>query len=392
MKKNFSLMRDEGGAITVMTVIIMGVFVGLLAIVIDLGHLHTVQNELRNAADACALRGARRFVPENLTGLTPMAPEWDVAKAEANLAIGINKSDDKGVMQPLTDLPTTDMQVGVWNCETQDWVGGAPSTTPWPPDISLWGHAVGPAIALSTQKTAGYNAGPVTMTLANIFSISTVPVKTEATAYLSPFGGPLPETPILPFGPMSDAPELKTGGPFEAIFRNDNTDNAGWSNLQGVPQGGDPPNTNTNDLFKLIDSTATPNAGGDHPLVSINNGNIEAALNNPSKGMTATGNRFGLTNDPAVTGSTDPNVYKPDPAYAANEYLLPVFDRTLVNGDPNKFNQAGVVGGVMVRLVEVGTSPYAYVKVEILTGTYVAPGWGGGLFFGVLSNVPKIVR
>ena len=59
MKKNSSLMRDEGGAITVMTVIMMAAFVGILAIVIDLGHLHTVQNELRNAADACALRGAR---------------------------------------------------------------------------------------------------------------------------------------------------------------------------------------------------------------------------------------------------------------------------------------------------------------------------------------------
>ena len=62
MKKKISwLIRDEGGAITVMTIIMMVAFLGILAVVIDLGHLHTVQNELRNAADAAALAGARAF-------------------------------------------------------------------------------------------------------------------------------------------------------------------------------------------------------------------------------------------------------------------------------------------------------------------------------------------
>ena len=37
-----------------MTALLLAVMVGLLAIVTDLGHVHTVQNELRNAADAGA--------------------------------------------------------------------------------------------------------------------------------------------------------------------------------------------------------------------------------------------------------------------------------------------------------------------------------------------------
>ena len=69
MKKKISLLiREEGGAITVMTVIMMIAFLGILAVVIDLGHLHTVQNELRNAADAAALAGARSLMPMTAPG------------------------------------------------------------------------------------------------------------------------------------------------------------------------------------------------------------------------------------------------------------------------------------------------------------------------------------
>jgi Flp pilus assembly protein TadG len=71
MKKKVSfLIRDESGVITALTVIMMAAFVGLLALVIDLGHLHIVQNELQNASDDCALRGARGFFADNLTGIS----------------------------------------------------------------------------------------------------------------------------------------------------------------------------------------------------------------------------------------------------------------------------------------------------------------------------------
>ena len=75
MKKRISLLiREEGGAITAMSVIMIFVVLGILAVVIDLGHVHTVQNELRNAADACALRGARGFFDDNLTGMSSTPP------------------------------------------------------------------------------------------------------------------------------------------------------------------------------------------------------------------------------------------------------------------------------------------------------------------------------
>jgi Flp pilus assembly protein TadG len=61
MKLRVSLPKDCQGSVTVMTMILMFLFVGILALVIDLAHLQTVKTELSNAADDCALRGAGVF-------------------------------------------------------------------------------------------------------------------------------------------------------------------------------------------------------------------------------------------------------------------------------------------------------------------------------------------
>ena len=58
MKRIYSFLKDVDGSISIAMVILMFVFVGFLAFVIDLAHLQTVKNELQNAADACALRGS----------------------------------------------------------------------------------------------------------------------------------------------------------------------------------------------------------------------------------------------------------------------------------------------------------------------------------------------
>ncbi|TSA06872.1 MAG: hypothetical protein D4R73_10655 [Deltaproteobacteria bacterium] len=55
--------RDETGAVAVITALCLTVFVALLALVLDIGHLVAVRGELQNAADAGALAGARALVP-----------------------------------------------------------------------------------------------------------------------------------------------------------------------------------------------------------------------------------------------------------------------------------------------------------------------------------------
>ena len=114
MKKKISLLiREEGGAITVMTVIMTLVFLGILAVAIDLGHLHTVQNELRNAADACALRGARTFYADD----TSTAVEDSVTRGSAGIpqqeaadTVKLNYTDTTA--NPLQIIQN--VAIGVW--------------------------------------------------------------------------------------------------------------------------------------------------------------------------------------------------------------------------------------------------------------------------------------
>jgi Flp pilus assembly protein TadG len=74
MKRHILILIDCRGSVVVMTVVMMFIFVGLLAFVIDLAHVKTVKTELSNAADACALRGARGFFPDNITGTSELSP------------------------------------------------------------------------------------------------------------------------------------------------------------------------------------------------------------------------------------------------------------------------------------------------------------------------------
>ncbi len=137
MKKNSSLMRDESGAITAMTVIMLAAFVGLMALVVDLGHLHIVQNELWNAADACALRGARAFMPRrHPAGGVP----WTHPGRHGRPRLTVDKAIRRDNTALDQAVPTTEMQVGILGIDSDtnrvwdwkpggNWVGVAPSWT-----------------------------------------------------------------------------------------------------------------------------------------------------------------------------------------------------------------------------------------------------------------------
>lgn len=177
--KWFSFPHDESGGVAVITAFCLIVLIGFAALVIDVGHLQAVRNELQNGADACALRGARAFYAD----VEPIAEPADElrAKTQANAAVGDNYSDRLS----LKDL--SDVVTGVWDFENHNWLGGTPVFT-WPPDISNWGKIIGPGISLITKKEAAQNDGPVRMILAQVLGSSAVPVGTLATAALSPLG------------------------------------------------------------------------------------------------------------------------------------------------------------------------------------------------------------
>ncbi len=176
MKRWDSFLKGSRGSVAAITIVMMVAFFGLLAIVIDLGHLMLVRNQLQNAADAGALAGARALYLNNTTG----TPDWAAGQAAALSAVQLNKADTQY-------LVTAQVQTGYWNTT---W---SPSTAP--ANLLSTGIVPGPtdapAVKVTVQKMAGSNNGPVALTFGQIFGISTVNVGGLATArVLANPGGP----------------------------------------------------------------------------------------------------------------------------------------------------------------------------------------------------------
>jgi hypothetical protein len=376
MQKVTVLIKDDRGAITMLTVILLAAFVGILALIIDLGHLHTVQGELRNAADACALRGARAFLPDDIptTGVYDIKPDPLNAELQAQETILVEKSDNTAFQSKDLDLPTADIQVGIWDYTNRQLL------TPWqwPPDESMWGQYIGPGISLPTRRGASTSLGPVSMTLANIFGISMVPVNAMATAALSGVGGFHPDSPVFPGGPSTETlPKPKDGTypDYHATMRDDGNDTFGWTNLNPADT-----NPNANELKTIMNHGTLYDCPVDS-TVGIQNGVASTVIQE----MLKPNNLFGLV-DP-----DGDKVYQPDAAHADSIYLLPVF-KTFNTTDPSKFNQSAVVGAVPVKIIQVTGPPENTIDFKIVGG-YIAPNtYSGGPWYGALSTEPKLVQ
>lgn len=104
--------REDGTTLPIMAVYLL-VAVGVLALVIDLGHIFLVKSELQRTADAAALAGALRLMTPS-TGLTPgvMPASVDCSRAiTAGEAVGTQNDTDG---QPTT-LANLAISLGTWN-------------------------------------------------------------------------------------------------------------------------------------------------------------------------------------------------------------------------------------------------------------------------------------
>jgi hypothetical protein len=82
------IFKDESGVVLVLVALLLVVFLGVGALVIDLGVLYVARNELQNAADAGALAGARDLYLDNGLAVDPNANNVAIAAATANLSVG----------------------------------------------------------------------------------------------------------------------------------------------------------------------------------------------------------------------------------------------------------------------------------------------------------------
>jgi len=237
MKRFLAIIKDRRGMIGVLTAVSLFMFVGLLAIVIDLGHLHAVRNELQRAAEAGALAGTRALFPlEGYPSVVPAVdpPFCDLGTAKARETAGANLSDGASVTVPISDVVR-----GWW-----DWT--ANTFTPKPASCSL---AETNAIQVTARRTEA-SGGPVFLTLARLFGLESAGVVASATAAVGYVSG-------LPPGPFNNIAiqagwlgTLTVGGTFS--FSPDHSDNSSWAGPDSLP------NINAALLKNWINNNSSP--------------------------------------------------------------------------------------------------------------------------------------
>jgi hypothetical protein len=170
--------------VAVTTAICLVFLIGFVALVLDVGHLQAVRNEVQNAADAAALAGTRALFPYQGypdTNLIPIKepPFCPLALTTAKAAASENHP---GAIVDMAFAPG-DVETGIWDWTNKTFTAQADCTM----DIN--------AVRVTIRKDAVANQ-PVATWFASIIGIDTVNVNAQAVAavgYINGYGpGPFP--------------------------------------------------------------------------------------------------------------------------------------------------------------------------------------------------------
>jgi Flp pilus assembly protein TadG len=158
------------GNIAVAVALSLVMIMGFSTLVVDVGNLYLVRNELQNAADAAALAGARHFYPSATSGATASStPLWSSAELEASTAAPDHTSNNVLI----TDYET---RSGYWDLNNPITSGDLPDrkTNPGANDV--------PALQVTVRRASGANGGPVRNFFAAILGTPTTDVSATAIA------------------------------------------------------------------------------------------------------------------------------------------------------------------------------------------------------------------
>ncbi len=156
---------DQDGAIGIVIALLLPVLIGFAGLAVDIGHMYAVNSQLKNAADAGALAGARGLVPYKETqegGITVYKPNWVNGTGKAQYAVNQNSADGHSLTISIAnpgDLPPplsggpllSKATPGYWNLNSKTMKSTA--ATPVTGDV--------PVMLVTVSKTAGQNDGPV---------------------------------------------------------------------------------------------------------------------------------------------------------------------------------------------------------------------------------------
>jgi Flp pilus assembly protein TadG len=256
-KRWLTLSRDESGSVAVITAICLVFLLGFVALVVDVGHLYAVRNEVQNAADAAALAGARALFPTNgypdaTLILITDPPYCDLAVTAGRAAAARNQA---GGVANLTTA-SSDVQTGIWDKDAKTFAADAT------PSYNI------NAVSATVRRDAVANQ-PVASWFASALGIDSTPVNAAAVAAVGYLNNPPPGSyyPIfIPKAVWNSIPNPAPGETSDARIMAcpDPGDTFAWA----AP---DPESANASYLKDVINGVAGDGAGyGD--TVNLSNG------------------------------------------------------------------------------------------------------------------------
>ena len=163
-KRRKTFLADQSGAMAVMVALLMTLLLSAAALGIDYGYMAWVQGQLKNAAEAGALAGAKALGTAN-------NPSWSAGQTKATSLVKLNSAAG----QLLTDCTVT---YGYWS--TLSHTLQASTITPKSTDI--------PAIKVVVAKSAGNNGGALQLFFAPILGMNTTTLNGTAVAIIQSAG------------------------------------------------------------------------------------------------------------------------------------------------------------------------------------------------------------
>ena len=284
---HFSRLRDQQGVTVVLVALLMFVFLGIAALVIDISNLYVVRNELQNAADAGALAGARFLYNDDGTALNTGANGFAYAAATANKAIAMTGAIAVDVNWDSANDNIGDVQRGHWSFGLGDLARGFyPNNSPDPvnlANVSTEELDVDTNFINAVRVVARRQATPVAAFFARIFGHENFELSAEAVAYIGFCGDINPHDVDQPIAICKDS-ILQDGNYSCNIGRMinsgqsvDSNETGGWTSFsQDSPCLG---GTNSREVTNLIcgqGNEETINFGED---VATNGGEIQSAFN-----------------------------------------------------------------------------------------------------------------
>ncbi len=236
----------------------------MAALVLDIGHLSTVKTEVRKAAEAGAIAGARALaLPKGVANWN-----WDNGRATAVSTVRQNFADQLS----LGDFTSANVQVGYWDMSWDSKTSHNLLSQTITPTI---GQVAAVKVTITKSQGGAGSSAPVTSFFASIMGVDTMNVQSSAVAMVSP-PTKIPYSDAFPFAvPYAFVDQHWQDNPpliFRVATDQQNTSGGQWTSFKTTENG-------SNYIDGLILGTNTTDSLSVGDQIYIQNGEKSALYN-----------------------------------------------------------------------------------------------------------------